>query len=53
MTEQFGGYKLDFAGRTETMEQVFGTGNLSPGAMTKTLWDFVKSQGLERKVSGR
>lgn len=42
MTGKFGGYRVDFAGRTETMEQVFGTEDLSPGAMTKTLWDFVK-----------
>lgn len=50
MAEDFGGYTLDFAGRTETMEQVFGTANLSPGEMTKKLWDWVKREGLERKA---
>lgn len=49
MAEDVGGVKLDFAGRTETMEQVFGTEDLAPGAMTKKLWEFVKRNGLANK----
>ncbi len=45
----FGGYQVDFAGQTDTMEAVFGTTPLSPGEMTKRLWEVVKQRGLERR----
>jgi hypothetical protein len=45
----FGGYYISFAGRKETLEQVFGRGKLSPSAMTKKLWAFIKRKRLAHK----
>ena len=45
----FGGYAINFAGRTETVEQVFGKKPLAPSEMTKKIWAFVKSKGLSNR----
>ncbi|MEM5879400.1 MAG: hypothetical protein QXU74_02830 [Candidatus Aenigmatarchaeota archaeon] len=45
----FGGYSISFKGRKETLEQVFGSAPLTPSAMTKKLWAFVKSKKLAKK----
>lgn len=45
----FGGYAIDFKGRKETLEQVMGTADLTPSAMTSKLWAFVKANGLAGK----
>jgi hypothetical protein len=45
----FGGYTISFAGRKETLEDVFGKGSLTPSEMTKKLWNFVKSKNLASK----
>ena len=45
----FGGYKINFAGRKETVEQVFGKKAIAPSEMTKALWKFVKSKKLAGK----
>ncbi len=45
----FGGYKINFAGRKETIEEVFGKGDLAPSEMTKKIWNFVKSKKLAGK----
>ncbi|MFH1256280.1 MAG: hypothetical protein V1494_03215 [Candidatus Diapherotrites archaeon] len=45
----FGGYSVCFKGCTETMEHVFGTGNIPPSEMTKKLWVYVKSKKLAGK----
>lgn len=42
----FGGYSINFNGRKETLEQVFGRGPIAPSEMTKKLWKFVKSRRL-------
>ncbi len=42
----FGGYSISFAGRKETMEQVFGSKPIGPSEMTKRIWKFVKSKRL-------
>ncbi len=42
----FGGYSINFAGRKETMEQVFGSKPIGPSEMTKRVWKFVKSKRL-------
>jgi hypothetical protein len=47
----FGGARIGFEGRTETAEQIFGKQALTPPEMTKRLWDFVKKNGLMRKLS--
>lgn len=44
----FGGYAINFKGRTETLEQVFGSKPVSPSEMTKKLWAFVKSRRLAK-----
>jgi hypothetical protein len=46
----FGGYAVSFAGRRETLEQVFGTTPLPPSEMTKKLWAFVKANKLSLKM---
>ena len=45
----FGGYAINFAGRTETVEQVFGKKPVAPSEMTKKIWAFVKSKGLSNR----
>lgn len=42
----FGGYAINFAGRKETVEQVFGKKPIPPSQMTKKIWAFVKAQKL-------
>lgn len=42
----FGGYSISFAGRQETLEQVFGRGNIVPSQMTKKIWQFIKAKRL-------
>jgi len=42
----FGGYSISFKNRDESLEQVFGKGNLAPSEMTKKLWKFIKSKRL-------
>ena len=45
----FGGYAIDFAGRKETVEQVFGNKPIAPSEMTKRIWKFVKSNSLSNR----
>ena len=44
-----GGYSISFINRDESLEQVFGKGNLAPSEMTKKLWKFIKSKRLANK----
>lgn len=46
MPEPFGGKKVDFSGRKETAENVFGKEDIGPSEMTKKLWEYVKGKGL-------
>jgi hypothetical protein len=45
----FGGYKICFRGRKETLEEVFGRNDLAPSEMTKKIWAFVKA----KKIAGK
>jgi hypothetical protein len=45
----FGGYAINFAGRQETVEQVFGKKPIAPSEMTKKIWAFVKSNSLSNR----
>ncbi len=45
----FGGYAINFAGRKETVEQVFGNKPIAPSEMTKKIWIFIKSQNLSNR----
>ena len=45
----FGGYSISFKNRDESLEQVFGRGNLAPSEMTKKIWKFIKSKRLANK----
>lgn len=45
----FGGYAINFAGRKETVEQVFGNKPIAPSEMTKRIWKFVKSEKLANR----
>jgi hypothetical protein len=45
----FGGYAVNFSGRTETLEDVFGKKPISPAEMTKVLWALVKKKKLGGK----
>ena len=45
----FGGYSISFKNRDESLEQVFGKGNLAPSEMTKKLWKYIKSKRLANK----
>ncbi len=42
----FGGYAINFSGRQETLEKVFGKKPIPPSEMTKKIWTFVKSNNL-------
>jgi len=45
----FGGYSISFKNRDESLEQVFGKGNIAPSEMTKKLWKFIKKKRLGHK----
>lgn len=45
----FGGYQISFAGRKETVEDVFGSKPIAPSEMTKKIWAFVKAHKLSSK----
>jgi len=45
----FGGYAINFAGRKETVEDVFGKKPIAPSEMTKKIWAFVKSKSLSNR----
>ena len=45
----FGGYSIDFKGRTETLEEVFGKKPIGPSEMTKKIWQFVKRKRIAGK----
>jgi hypothetical protein len=45
----FGGYQISFAGRKETVEEVFGSKPIAPSEMTKKIWAFVKGHKLSSK----
>ena len=45
----FGGYAINFAGRQETVEQVFGKKPIAPSEMTKKIWIFIKSKSLSNR----
>ncbi len=42
----FGGYAINFKGRDETLEKVFGSKPVTPSEMTKKIWAFVKKHKL-------
>lgn len=41
-------YKINFAGRTETLEQILGSEPVSPPEMNKKLWAFIKANSLSK-----
>lgn len=45
----FGGYAISFKGCEQTMEEVFGTKDLTPPEMTKRAWNFIKANKLANK----
>ena len=45
----FGGYTINFAGQTQTLEDVFGSKPIAPSEMTKKIWAYVKSHKLSNK----
>ena len=45
----FGGYSISFKNRDESLELVFGKGNIAPSEMTKRLWKFIKKKRLGHK----
>jgi len=45
----FGGYAISFSGRTETVEEVFGKGAITPSEMTKRIWKFIKAKRLSNR----
>ena len=45
----FGGYAINFAGRKENIEQVFGKKPITPSEMTKKIWAFVKANNLSNR----
>ena len=45
----FGGYSICFKGCEETLEEVFGKGDITPSEMTKAIWAYVK----KKKIAGK
>ena len=43
------GYSISFKNRDESLELVFGKGNIAPSEMTKRLWKFIKRKRLGHK----
>lgn len=42
----FGGYKICFKGKTDSLQNVFGNRPIAPSLMTKKLWAYVKRKRL-------
>ena len=47
--QAFGGYAINFAGRKETAEDIFGKKPIAPSEMTKKIWAFVKANSLSNR----
>ena len=45
----FGGYAINFKGRTDTLESVMGSAPIGPSEMTKKIWAYVKKNKLAGK----
>jgi len=45
----FGGYSINFKGCEETLEEVFGSKDITPSEMTKAIWVYVK----KKKIAGK
>ena len=45
----FGGYSINFKGRKDTVEDVFGSKPIAPSEMTKKIWAYVKKHKLGGK----
>jgi len=45
----FGGYKINFCGRHDTLEKIFGSRPIAPSQMTKKLWNYVKAKKLAQR----
>jgi hypothetical protein len=45
----FGGYAINFQGRSDSLESLFGVTPIGPAEMTKKLWSYVKRRGLGTK----
>ena len=50
MGAPFGGKVIDFKGRKETVEDIFGKEDIGPTDMSKLLWAYVKEKGLMRTL---
>lgn len=44
--KMFGGKLIRFVGRNETLEEIFGKEPLSPPAMNKIIWAYIKKNEL-------
>ena len=44
----FGGYTISFRGCKDSLEDVFGSGHITPSEMTKKLWAYIK----RKKIAG-
>ena len=38
----FGGYTISFKGCDDTLQDVFGSGAVTPSEMTKKIWAYIK-----------
>lgn len=45
----FGGYTISFKGCSGSLEDVFGSGAVTPSEMTKKLWAYVKKHHLSNR----
>ncbi|MBI2890571.1 MAG: hypothetical protein HYY13_07270 [Nitrospirae bacterium] len=45
----FGGMTINFKGRAESVEDVFGAKPVTPAEMNKKLWAYVKGKKLVKK----
>ena len=45
----FGGYSISFKGCDDSLESVFGSGDIAPSEMTKKIWAYVKKNNLAGK----
>ena len=45
----FGGYSISFKGCEDSLQSVFGPGDITPSEMTKKLWNYIK----KNKIAGK
>jgi hypothetical protein len=51
--KDWGGVQMDFSGCRDSLESIFGTDDISPGILSRKLWDYIKRKDIKRPTRAR